>query len=280
VLDDVLKLLRCPVCGAGLERLGAAVRCPAGHSFDIARQGYVSLPAGGAEMPAGDDAAMVAARVSFLDSGHFDPLADALADAAGGGTGAVIDVGAGPGRQLAHVLDGRPAARGLALDSSAAAMRRAARAHPLIGAVRCDVWRGLPVRDGVASVVLSVFAPRDGPELARVLEPDGRLIVVTPESGHLRELVGPLGLLSVDARKQERLDAQLGPHFTTLDERRLEFSLRLLRAEAEALVGMGPSARHVAPEAVRAALAGRPEPLEVSASVRISVRRPRSSRCP
>ena len=75
MLDDVLDLLRCPHCAAALERVDGVLRCPAGHSFDIARQGYVNL-LGAAS---GDDAAMVAARVAFLDAGHFDPLGDALA---------------------------------------------------------------------------------------------------------------------------------------------------------------------------------------------------------
>jgi 23S rRNA (guanine745-N1)-methyltransferase len=38
-LDDVLPLLRCPACGAGLGRERGVVRCAAGHSFDVARQG-------------------------------------------------------------------------------------------------------------------------------------------------------------------------------------------------------------------------------------------------
>jgi 23S rRNA (guanine745-N1)-methyltransferase len=284
VLDHVLNLLRCPHCGAGLERVDAVLCCPAAHSFDVARQGYVNLAGGGAGAASGDDAAMVAARVAFLDAGHFDPLSTALAaecaPAPAGGRGAVVDVGAGPGRHLARVLDTMDGAVGLALDSSAPALRRAARAHPRIGAVGCDAWQALPVRDGVAGVVLSVFAPRNGLELARVLVPGGVLVVVTPEPGHLRELVAGLGLLSVDARKQERLDEQLGPHFETVREERLEFGLRLSRAEAETLVAMGPSARHRATESVRAALAARPEPLEVSAAVRVSVRRRRTSRCP
>ena len=79
--------------------------------------------------------------------------------------------------------------------------------------------------------------------------------MVTPEPGHLGELVSELDLISVDARKQERLDDQLGPSFTTLRERRLDFGLALSRAEAEALVCMGPSARHVSAETVRERLA-------------------------
>ena len=284
MLEDVLPLLRCPHCEAGLDRHEAVLRCAAGHSFDIARQGYVSLFPGGERAPAGDDAAMVAARVAFLDSGHFDPLGDALVAECGAALaetgGALLDVGAGPGRHLARVLDALPATAGLALDSSAAALRRAASAHPRIGAVGCDAWRRLPVRDGVAAVALSVFAPRNGAELARVLAEGGVLLVVTPEPGHLSELVSELDLISVDARKQERLDDQLGPSFTTLRERRLDFGLTLSRAEAEALVCMGPSARHVSAAEVRKRLADRRARLELSVSLRLSVRRPHSSRSP
>ena len=35
--------LLCPVCGAELNRLDNRFVCPRGHSFDIARQGYVNL---------------------------------------------------------------------------------------------------------------------------------------------------------------------------------------------------------------------------------------------
>ena len=36
-------LFCCPLCGAPLAREDHAVRCPRGHSFDRARQGYVHL---------------------------------------------------------------------------------------------------------------------------------------------------------------------------------------------------------------------------------------------
>ncbi len=89
----------------------------------------------------------------------------------------------------------------------------AARAHRRIGAVGCDAWRPLPVADAAAGLVLNVFAPRDGAELRRILRPDGALLLVTPAADHLAELIGPLGLLSVDERKPERLADKLGPYF-------------------------------------------------------------------
>jgi hypothetical protein len=73
-------------------------------------------------------------------------------------------------------------------------------------------------RDGVRclrgrALVLSVFAPRNGAELRRILSPAGRLLVVTPQRDHLGEIVRPLGLLPVDKRKEERLADTLGPYF-------------------------------------------------------------------
>ena len=129
-------LLACPVCHADLDRIGSAWRCAHGHSFDVARQGYVNLATEGAA--GGDDAAMVAARTEFLSGGWYDPLTrrcgDALAEAP---AGAVADLGAGTGHHLAAVVGDRD---GVALDASAYAARRAARAHPRVGAVVADAW--------------------------------------------------------------------------------------------------------------------------------------------
>ena len=75
MLDDVVGWLACPQCGAGLTRAGPVLRCPDGHAFDIARQGYVSLLPPGGRAPAGDSAAMVAARAEFLAAGHYGGLA-------------------------------------------------------------------------------------------------------------------------------------------------------------------------------------------------------------
>jgi 23S rRNA (guanine745-N1)-methyltransferase len=277
VLDDVVGWLACPQCGAGLARAGPVLRCPAGHAFDIARQGYVSLLPPGARAPAGDSAAMVAARADFLAAGHYGSLAGELvaaARAAVTGTGApgcVLDLGAGTGYYLAAVLDDLPDRAGLALDASKFALRRAARAHPRIGAAAADAWRRLPVADAAAAVVLDVFAPRNGAELRRVLHPAGRLLVVTPGRGHLAELAGPLGLLSVDPRKQERLAGTLGPHFALIEQRPQDAVLRLGHRDVAAAVGMGPSARHADPAVLAARIRELPALMPVTLSVTLSV---------
>jgi 23S rRNA (guanine745-N1)-methyltransferase len=284
VLADVLRFLACPLCGQGLTQRGGALACPAGHSFDVARQGYVNLVPGGASVAGGDTAEMVSARDGFLAAGHFAPIAAALADAAaracasaggdgcdGGGDRCVADAGAGTGYYLAAVLNGLPGKRaGLALDASRAALRRAARAHPRIGAVGCDVWRGLPVADGAAAVVLNVFAPRNGAEYRRVLDGGGRLLVVTPNPDHLREQVTALGLLTVDEGKPGRLARSLEPWFRPDGSEDISATAPLSHSDVKAAVLMGPSAWQAAERGSLARIASLPGILPVTVSVTLS----------
>jgi 23S rRNA (guanine745-N1)-methyltransferase len=276
VIDDVLHLLRCPHCGEALTASDATVRCPSRHSFDVARQGYLNLLPGDAATGTADTPAMVAAREAFLAGGHFDHLGDRVAEEARAavgeaGEGAVVELGAGTGWYLARVLQRLPHCSGLALDLSKHALRRAARAHPRIGAVACDAWRPLPVRDGVAALALSVFAPRGAAELARVLRPGAAALVVSPAVEHLAELVSALGLLGIEPGKRERLEERLGPHFDLERRGELSWQLRLDRAAARNAALMGPSAVHLETAELEARLAALPEVSTVTAAVEIAV---------
>ncbi|KJY31210.1 MULTISPECIES: putative RNA methyltransferase [unclassified Streptomyces] len=284
MLQDIEPYLACPHCARPLTLDGRTLRCPGGHSHDLAKQGYVSLLAGDAHTGTGDTADMVAARGDFLAAGHYRPIADALAEAAvaavadadagGDSPGELVaDLGAGTGHYLAHVLDALPGRPGAALDISKYALRRAARAHPRIGAVVCDAWRPLPLLDASAGLVLNVFAPRNGPEIRRVLRPGGTLLLVSPTARHLRELVATLGLLSVDEEKQRRIDEKLGPYLTPAGRREVEFTMRLSAEDVRTVVGMGPSAWHTDPARLAERLAALPDPVEVTASVTVAAYR-------
>jgi 23S rRNA (guanine745-N1)-methyltransferase len=253
------------------------VRCPSGHSFDPARQGYVQLTAAPLAHP-GDSAAMVAARAKFLAAGHFAPITSAVRDiaAAAWPGGLVVDVGSGTGQHLAGILDGRPDAYGLAVDSSKAAARRASTAHPRADAIVADVWRPLPVADSSVGVLTDIFAPRNAPEFARILRADGTLIVVTPAADHLKELVEALDLLHVDPGKSQRLADTFDAAFTRASSRPYQWIMDLNHDDVGTLVGMGPSAWHTDAAALSDRIAGLPRPVPVTASVEITVYRPRS----
>lgn len=268
--------LRCSVCGAPLHLTGRSLRCAAGHGFDIAKQGYVNLLH--ARVPSGtaDSAEMVAARAEFLDAGHFAPLAEAIAGVARAAVpapGLVVDAGGGTGYYLATVLDALPGATGLSLDLSAVASRRAARAHPRASAAVWNLWHPLPLAEGCTSLVLNVFAPRNGAEFRRILHADGKLVVVTPTPEHLAELAELTRLLDVDPDKPRRVAAALNPHFTEATSEAVGFSLELTAAEVRSLIGMGPTAHHLRP----GALESLPATVRVTASCTVAVYQPRGA---
>ncbi|MEV1169409.1 putative RNA methyltransferase [Nonomuraea sp. NPDC049784] len=158
----------------------------------------------------------------------------------------IVDAGAGTGHYLAAALNAVNDGIGMAFDVSKHAVRRAARVHPRAGAFVADVWRPLPIRDGVADVVIDVFAPRNGPEFGRILRPGGVALVVTPAGRHLRPLVEELGLLSVDEEKERRLARSL-EGFAESERRSIEFEMELGHDDIAQVVGMGPSAWHTDP---------------------------------
>lgn len=280
--DDLLPMLACPVCAEPLGRVdGGQVGCATGHRFDEAKQGHLTLLPAKRRALTADTPEMVDARLRFLGRGHYAPVERALAAVVAEATapGIVLDVGSGPGTYLAHALraaDGRlgvapdalaPVGRqptrrlGVALDLSAIAIRRAARVHERAGAVVGDVTERLPVVDRAAAVVLDVFAPRNQTEYARVLHPEGLLVVVIPRAGHLAELAE--ATITVDPEKERRLHDSLTPSFVLRSSEDLTWTMDLSAEDVHDVVHMGPSHHHVDPEQVFV-------PTSVTAAVTVS----------
>lgn len=251
-IEGGLDLLACPRCGSGLALIaagtGRALRCESGHSFDVAAQGYVNL-LGGPEPGNADTGVMLAARARVHASGLFDPVAREVASHLFGRPH-VLEVGSGTAHYLVRALGDDDSGVGIALDVSKAAARLAARADPRVTAVVADVWRGLPVADHCLDGVLCVFAPRNLPEFARVLRPDGRLVVVTPKPEHLAGLRDRHGLLGVPAGKADQLAVAAAEFFEPLSVGGLVRSQQVDADLAADVIAMGPNAFHRPPEQV------------------------------
>jgi len=259
------RFLVCPVCHRALEPAGAALRCAAGHAFDVAREGYANLLVTRRRRTrmVGDTPAMVAARASFLARGHYARLADAVGELVvrhvrsrdGAERGCIVDAGCGTGYYLGRLRDRLPADGGarpclFGTDVSKHAVRWAARAHQDVSFLVADTRAGIPLAAGTAVALLDVFAPRDPAELARLLAPDGLLVVVTPGPAHLAELADRVGLVGVQPEKQRAVAHSLAPWFAPRAARRLRYPVELTGTEAAELARMGPSAWHLTPAAL------------------------------
>ncbi|TYQ04386.1 UNVERIFIED_ORG: 23S rRNA m(1)G-748 methyltransferase [Gordonia westfalica J30] len=266
---------------------GGSLRCGDGHSFDIAKQGYVSLLDGRSGSLRADTAAMVAARARVHEAGFFIPVLDAVAErtrefGAGVDKPVVLDAGAGGGHYLRAAVtalaDASPSieARGIGIDLSKFCARAISRGTPGHAAVVADIWRGLPIADDAATVALSVFAPRNAAEFARILRPGGGLVVVSPAADHLAEIIEPMQMLSVDSGKSERLQATFADGFEVVDSSPVRSVLQLDAQTVGDLVAMGPSAFHAEDADIRSRAAefvgdGR---VEVTLSVVVTTCRP------
>ena len=191
-----MSLFVCPICGAALEREPGRYRCPAGHSYDVAREGYTHLlPANRkhSKMP-GDDKGMAAARSVFLSKDYYAALRDALCRLAldyAPEHPAVLDTGCGEGYYTSGVYQAlRRAGRSVTLagtDISKAILRRAAKREKDVEFAVASSYH-LPVADRSIDLLLNCFSPLAAEEFARVLRPGGTFLYVVPSARHLWEM--------------------------------------------------------------------------------------------
>jgi 23S rRNA (guanine745-N1)-methyltransferase len=186
----------CPVCGGALRADGSSLRCPAGHCYDRAKQGYVNLLMSNASSARrhGDDRAMVEARSAFLDQGYYRPILDGVLRASEPflRPGAdVLDAGCGEGWYTRGLLD-LLAERGIpasvcGVDISRDAVKAAARRLPGTALAVASVSR-LPLAGESCDLVWSLFSPLEAEEYRRVLRPGGVLLRAVPLERHLWRL--------------------------------------------------------------------------------------------
>jgi 23S rRNA (guanine745-N1)-methyltransferase len=162
--------------------------CPRGHSFDLARSGYINLlqPQDRRSKQPGDTADAVAARRRLHDRGVTAPLRDAIESIASVQAGdVVLDAGCGDGFYLgsldcdAHGVD-------ISLPAIEAAAKRYADREWIVA----NADRFVPYGDATFTRVLTITARMNSSEFRRVLRNDGRLLVAVPAPDDLVELRG------------------------------------------------------------------------------------------
>jgi 23S rRNA (guanine745-N1)-methyltransferase len=218
-------MLLCPVrnCRLPLVCAGRQLRCAKGHSFDIARSGYINLlqPQERRSSQPGDTADAVTARRRLHDRGITEPLLDAIANFISPlPSDVVLDAGCGDGFYLG-TLSQRTGFDARGIDISIPAVDAAARRYPSCEWIVANADRAIPYADRSFSLVMSITARMNSSEFRRVLRDDGRLLVALPAPDDFIELRGP-GRDRVD-----RTIETFAPHFKLIDRRRITTSADL-----------------------------------------------------
>ena len=218
-------MLLCPVrdCHLALVREQRRLLCARGHSFDVARSGYINLlqPQERRSRHPGDTADAVVGRRRLHDLGMTTPLLHAIADfLAASPRDVVLDAGCGDGfylgslaRQIGFTAHG--------VDISVPAIDAAARRYPACEWVVANADHFLPYPDQAFSIILSITARMNGDEFRRVLRNNGRLLVAVPSPEDLIELRGK------GRDRVSRTVQAFGRHFTLVEQQRISTSADL-----------------------------------------------------
>ena len=182
----------CPKCkGALTVTGGGTAKCPLGHCYDRAKEGYYNLLLSQKGGDHGDNAEMVAARRAFLDTGAYMPLAERIAELVKENTpagGRVLDCGCGEGFYT-HVINeaAKNANKTLHIcgfDISKEAVRRAAKRDRDLSLAVASSY-DLPIADAAFDTATNVFSPLAIEETRRVLRTGGSFIMAIPAERHL-----------------------------------------------------------------------------------------------
>jgi 23S rRNA (guanine745-N1)-methyltransferase len=228
---------------------------------------------------------MVRARRGFLDRGYYRPLSDAINECVhdhlmGRVSSSserfplcVAEVGCGEGYyigRLKRYLDGPLGHRGMCyfgMDISKEAVRLAAKRYTDIRFIVASVRRELLFSSHSIQVLLNIFAPRNGAEFDRIVARDGVLLVAIPGPDHLLNLRSGLGLLGIEAHKEQRVVEQFGGTFQLADRRAIAYEMRLTGEELLDLIQMTPNYWHASRETLEAIKATRRVQTEASFAI-------------
>ncbi|AGA56288.1 hypothetical protein Theco_0030 [Thermobacillus composti KWC4] len=255
----VAALLRCPVCGQTVRLDRRSIVCPARHTFDLSKHGYINLLTRPAR--AKYDKRLFQSRRAVLLGGLYDPLhelaaAKILQSCGGKSPLRLLDAGSGEGSHLARIR-GKIAAEtgqaiwGVGIDLAKEGVEMAARSYPELLWCVGDLARS-PLGAGCFDAVLNILSPANYEEFSRLLAPGGVVLKVIPEPDYLIEL---RRLLQPDADRPvtagSRAKAHFRERFTMIDEDRLRCRVRLDRPLLPHLAAMTPLSWQAGEEALQ-----------------------------
>lgn len=182
---------RCPSCGQALEENDVGLLCPANHSFDRSKEGYVNLlpvQKKRSKRP-GDSLEMVLGRRAVHEALLYQPLAEALGDvvSARPQIRTLLDIGCGEGFYGGALSSRLPYLAVYGVDVAKPAVKLAAKSYPHHHHAVASS-RDLPVMASMIDMALCVFSPCTDAEISRVLRPGGFYLEVGPGPGHLWQL--------------------------------------------------------------------------------------------
>ncbi len=258
---SVLNDLICPLDNQPLVLKDRSLVCLSGHSFDLAKSGYVNLlpVQNKRSKDPGDSKEMVASRKAFLELGYYEPIAESIASYLSknhtlGESIRFFDAGCGEGYYLNYIKQtcsqNGKAVNATGLDISKWAITAASKSNKSIDWI-VGSNAHIPTNSDCFDVVICLFGFPVFSEFARILKPGGLLLMADVGANHLIEL---RRILYPQIHNYEDGLSKGVEEFSPIVEQELTFTFQLTsQVDIQSLLSMTPHI-HKAPYEGRKAL--------------------------
>ncbi len=186
------NIITCPTCKEVLKKVDKSYKCKMGHTFDIAKEGYVNLLAvnkKNSKAP-GDNKEMLVARKDFLNSGAYNLLLEKILyiiEQNNKNQSVILEAGCGEGYYITNIKNNLKDAKCFGFDISKEAIKLASKRSSDVNFYVASGYEP-NIKEKSVDVLIVVFAPFAEDEYTKLLAKDGICIVVKPNTNHLIEL--------------------------------------------------------------------------------------------
>lgn len=171
----------CPNCKKYLSVINNTYRCQNGHSFDIAKQGYVNLNLHNSQNT-GDNPDMINARKNFLEKDYYAFMKNKVNELLKEDE-SLVDLACGEGYYTQDFI----CKDKIGIELSKQGLKIASRNDKSTTYLLSSIFH-CPLEDESADKMITIFAPVAKDEIRRILKKDGQFILVKPDVKHLYEL--------------------------------------------------------------------------------------------
>lgn len=186
------KIIKCPVCSEQIQKCEKTYKCSNGHSFDIAKEGYVNFVLANQKnsKAPGDNKEMMIARRNFLNTNAYYPLVSSIINTLKTilhDSATIVEAGCGEGYYISNVKDAFPKTKAYGFDVSKDAVKMACKRNKDVNFFVSSSYES-NIKDNSIDAIMVVFAPFAEEEFYRILSRFGHIVLVRPKFDHLIEI--------------------------------------------------------------------------------------------
>lgn len=195
LMSQIESNISCPNCKSSMRVDVVQLTCEKGHSFDIAKQGYVNLLTRAVKTNYHKEL-FDSRRKLITESVFFAPLhqklTELIIEVQGSSRLFILDAGSGEGSHLYKIhhglLDYTPEKITAAgIDIAKEGILKAAKYYGGQNWFVADL-ANIPFQNQTVNIILNILSPANYDEFTRVLEKDGLAIKVVPQKDYLIQL--------------------------------------------------------------------------------------------